>query len=393
MPEAFCPRCGYALEPQAACATCGGPATAFAPRPPVRGLGPSLAVAVAALPRGLGLLLRTPRTKRWLVPPFLLTSAAIVGLYLWAVRGIRRLAERVRPDEVELPAWGWIEDLSERWSWVRSAWGGVVAALEWLFEWGLAFLLGQPAQLLTAFLVGSLAVWYGASIVYEALAGPFLDEIQARVEARWFGEDPRAARERPRGLSSERAIRLFALGAFVAGAAGLGLHLVLGWSLLASLAALPLAILVPLLFDRGFGPWLAWFTRVEAGAAWAGVQGALLSFTILALALPLYFLPVVGYFLFALATGVATATSLLDIPLERRGWSLRARLRLLRRYAPAWIAFGVLAGLLLAVPLVGALLFVPTTSLGGLWMLVRLDKSGLHGASPPPDLAPAEPAP
>ena len=96
------------------------------------------------------------------------------------------------------------------------------------------------------------------------------------------------------------------------------------------------------------------------------------------LALPLYFVPAVGYFLFALVCGFATSVGLLDIPFERRGWPLGTRLRFLARHLPAWITFGVVAGLLLSIPVLGALLFVPASSLGGLWLLCRLDKRFLR---------------
>lgn len=383
-----CPRCGYAAPPAQPCPTCGEAASKNAPGPCVRGWA-GVPLALVALPRGLALLAGTPGTKRWLLPPFLLTSGLVVALFLWARRAIGRLAERARPDDLQLPEWAWVESLPESWSWVRSTYSALSGALEWLAGALVSFLLAQPFQLLTTFLVGSLVVWYGASIVYEALAGPFLDEVQARVEARWYGADPRAALERPEGLGSDAALRLLSLGV----AAGVGGALVLGlalglpawiWGL-----AFPVGLSLPLALDPGYGRWLAWFTRVELRALLAGLQGAAISLGILLLALPLYLVPVVGYFLYAAATGVATATSLLDIPLERRGWPFRARLRLLVRHAPTWIAFGVLSGLLLAVPLVGPLLFVPTTSLGGLWLLCRLDKSGLTEASVASGRAPA----
>ena len=45
------------------------------------------------------------------------------------------------------------------------------------------------------------------SIIYEALAGPFLDEMQGRLEERWFGHDPRATIERPTRLPAKLCAR------------------------------------------------------------------------------------------------------------------------------------------------------------------------------------------
>ena len=81
--------------------------------------------------------------------------------------------------------------------------------------------------------------------------------------------------------------------------------------------------------------------------------------------------------LFACVVGFATAISLLEIPCERRGWSLRQRLGFVKRHILPFTAFGVSAGFLLAIPVLGALLMVPAASIGGLWLLCRLDKAGL----------------
>jgi len=76
--------------------------------------------------------------------------------------------------------------------------------------------------------------------------------------------------------------------------------------------------------------------------------------------------------------GFATAIGLLDIPFERRGIRVRQRLRFVFRNLPAMLAFGIVAGLLLAVPVAGPILMVPSASIGGLWLLCRLDKEALR---------------
>ena len=58
------------------------------------------------------------------------------------------------------------------------------------------------------------------------------------------------------------------------------------------------------------------------------------------------------------------------------------RLRFILGNLPALVAFGVVAGFLLAVPILGPVLMVPSASIGGLWLLCRLDKAPL--VSPPP---------
>ena len=373
-----CPLCGYARPSLSRpCPICGGAPHHHLARPlagPLAGVG----VALVALPRGFMLLWSTPRAKRWLLPPLILTAACVVALFGWARFWVAELAQRIDPHSIELPEGRWLRDLPRGFLWLAATWHGLATGIEWLLGGLVAFLLGQPFQFLTVFLIGSLVAWYGASILFEALAGPFLDEIQARVERVWFGEDPRSRLERPAGLPAEETVQgLCALGA---GATALlllalawGTALAWPWIVLLS----PLGMIVPLLVNRRFGPWLFWFLKVEARAFRAGILGALLSGGILVVALPLYFVPVIGYFLYAIATGIATATSLLDIPLERRDWPMAARLCLLRRHVGAWITFGILAGLMLSMPLIGPLLFVPVTSLGGLWLLCRLDKAGL----------------
>ena len=81
------------------------------------------------------------------------------------------------------------------------------------------------------------------------------------------------------------------------------------------------------------------------------------------------------------AAGFSTAISLLDIPFSRRRWSLSQRLSFLLQNPLALVAFGSTASLLFLVPFIGPILMVPAASVGGLWLVVRLDKSRLRASA------------
>jgi len=373
-----CASCGYPA-PTHPCPHCAGappePSLAGAPRGPWRGVGAGL----VALPLGLRTLLATRGIKRWLVPPFLITLAVLVGVLVWGWRALRRFTASYVPDDFELepPDWDWLVGLSERWTFVGSAVGWLTSVAEWLLDHLHVFVANRALALVAYGLLGVLASWYVFSIVYEALAGPFLDEIHGRLERRWLGSDPRDALERPQGITSERALSL-TIGAGSAAAAAFVACLAVAaapWWL--GFALLPLPFVGLGLAQRRYGAWLAWMVTIEGRAAWASLQASVFTAVLLVLALPLYFVPAVGYFLFAAVAGLATSISLLDIPMERRGWPLSLRLAFLRRHLLPLTAFGAVTGLLLSVPVLGVLLVVPAASIGGLWLLCRLDKGRL----------------
>ena len=114
----------------------------------------------------------------------------------------------------------------------------------------------------------------------------------------------------------------------------------------------------------------------------------------LVFAFPLYFVfPPFGYILFAGVVGFATSVSLLDIPFERRRWSVRQRLSFVGRHLPAMIAFGAVSGFLLTIPLLGWALMVPGASVGGMWLLCRLEKGVMRGSAPALPRTPPPPPP
>jgi len=196
---------------------------------------------------------------------------------------------------------------------------------------GLAQAQARMAKLLAFLalgLVASLVFLWCFSVVYEAFCGPFLDSVQARIEARWFGRDPRAVLE-----------------------------------------------------DGGVPPRLSKRVLRELATWWTSIKASLLALLVLLFFLWVKFLPLVGVLLFAIIAGFATALTLLDIPFSRRRWTLRQRLAFLRSHLPEWISLGVASGLCFVVPIVGPLLGVPVASVGGLWLFVRLDKSGLRASA------------
>ena len=365
LPEArACPHCHH--DPDTP-----DPHTAPIPSGSPRGIGSAL----QALPRGLWLLATTRGAWRWLIPPFLLSMAAFVGLWTWTKRTFDHWLDASVPDDVRFERYRrGLEDLPGV---LESVAGWLLAGLELFAGAALALFTWSPLQWLGWFLIGSLVLWFAFSIVYEMLAGPFLDEIQARVERRWYGRDPRESLERPTDLSPARCLQLSILAAATVGAL-----FVAGWMAPLSsrwwtLLALPLGLFPWVALEPRFGTWLAWIARIETRAGWASLQATLVTATLIFLALPLYFVPIWGYPAFAVVTGFATSVGLLDIPFARRGWSRRQRWRFLRAHLLAITTFGVLAGLLLSIPVVGPLVLVPASSIGGLWLVRRLDKSML----------------
>lgn len=369
MSVAPCALCGYdtAETPGVPCPHCRGTAADPSLLLPRRGTWAGVLVGLAAVPRGLHYLAGTRGVKRWLLPPVLITFTAFALLFVWLWGLYGRLVE-------------WMSEQSGRELAIDPGW--LSEALEWLLKLRALFWLTNLASFLAFLALGAVAAFWAFSIVYEAVAGPFLDEIHARVEARWFGADPRNRLYRPTALSPRECATLSAF----AGGAGLGLTL--AWALLGAphawlaaplLLAAPFAVLA--LVRREYGRWLSWIVRLEGGTLWVSVKAASVAGLILVLGLPLKFVPGVGFLLFGLVAGFTTAVSLLDIPCERRRWSLRQRLAFLGHHLPAIASFGGVASLLFVVPLIGPILMVPAASVGGLWMIARLDKEFLRAGA------------
>jgi uncharacterized protein involved in cysteine biosynthesis len=379
-----CPLCGYdalrtgsgvpAGAAQAAILPAGAaicPHCALQPREPsLRAprarLRDGLLVGLYAVPQGLYYLASTSGVKRWLIPPLALTALAFAALFWWlwgVVQGWMAMLRESGGREIELdPAW-------------------VERAVRWLLGLKAFVWLAEASTLLVFLLVSSVAAFWAFSILYEAVSGPFLDEIHGRIEERWFGVDPRKALHRPTSLPT-RDCALWSAGAGVAAVVTIvGLWKLVPWPFwLALLAGLPLPFVLASLIQRQYGRWLVWVVRLEGGTLWVSVKAALVAGVILVLFFPLKFVPGIGYVLFGGVAGFTTAISLLDIPFERRQWSLSQRLAFLLRHAPAVVLYGVTSSLLFVLPLLGPILMVPAASVGGLWMITRLDKDFLRPA-------------
>ncbi len=149
------------------------------------------------------------------------------------------------------------------------------------------------------------------------------------------------------------------------------------WGWLAWLrAALPFFVAAAL--DREYGVWLGWVLRTEGHLLLVSLKASSIVAVLLVLFLPLRLVPLIGFWLYMALAGFCTALTLLDIPFSRRGWSLVTRLQFLLRNWAAMLAFGVVSSLVFLVPFLGPVVMVPAASIGGLWLLVRLDKDALR---------------
>ena len=356
-----CDTCGYD-SPLDDCPHCSARPGDSPIGSPESNLGKRIGLGLSALPKGFGLLLTTGGVKRFLVPPVLLTSLAFAYLFFHAwvlVEEVLDAANLNDPNALNLKE-GWIRD-----------------AAVWLIETGAVVIAGYTASFLTFLVLFALLSFYTFSILYEALAGPFLDQIQGRFEKRWFGEDPRDTIQRPDELSVTRCAVITTSQLIV------GALIFFLWetpSTWLKLLVIPLPLLVTALLHRSFGKWLMWVVRTEAGTLWVSVKAALFAGLALVLLSPLHFIPVVGSFLFGFLAGFPTAITLLDIPFSRRQWSTAQRIAFVRANFLPVTAFGAVCGLLFVIPVLGPLVMVPSASVGGLWLICRFDKSALRPA-------------
>jgi uncharacterized protein involved in cysteine biosynthesis len=292
-----------------------------------------------------------------------LLSFALVfwGLWHWIVPLVRHVQEGAVA-ELPLPE-GWWKD-----------------GLHWLLGTAVMKFLSSLASWVLFGVVSYLAASLTFSLVYEAISGPFLDEIHGRLEERWFGRNPRDAIQRPTDLSPGRCgwITVFAgAPALVALALWFTLDGPWAWALL--LIGVPAPFLLAARLVPEYGRWLVWVGRLEGGTLWVSLKAMAVAGMILVAFLPVQlFLPGVGSVFFAAAAGFTTALSLMDIPCSRRQWSLRQRVTFLIYHLPAVTTFGIVASLLFVIPVIGPILMVPAASAGGLWLICKLDKDCLR---------------
>ncbi|MAF65969.1 MAG: hypothetical protein CMJ84_09985 [Planctomycetes bacterium] len=316
-----------------------------------------------AVPTGLFFLATTSGIKRFLIPPFLLTLALFALLFWWSWGGLNALLDAAALQDIsslELEE-GWLQDVAT-----------------WLVEKQVVVWTARLSGWLVLVLTSSLVALYTFSVAYEALSGPFLDEIQGRLEERWFGRNPRNTIQRPTDLGVSRCIALSVGVCSVAVVAVAAWWTLSGATAWLALLAIPLAVTLAVLVEREYGVWLWWVLRVEGHTLWVSVKASLLALLVLLLFFWLKFIPVVGYILFVALAGFSTAITLLDIPFSRRQWSLEKRLQfMLHQFLPT-VAFGAVASLLFLIPVLGPILMVPAASIGGQWLICRLDKSSLR---------------
>lgn len=358
-----CPVCGY-HAPGEDCPHCHrAPAEiSLAARGP-RALG-GVRAGLQAVPRGMLFLLTTRGVKRFLLPPIALTLLAFALAFRWAWGALDGLLDSVRAgNDVSV-------DISI--DWLRST-------IEWILRAGVLVWLAQAAGVIVLLVVGMLVALWTFSIVYEACAGPFLDEIQGRIETRWFGADPVSAQRPALEISTARcAVLTTCVIAFAVAGVWAWWKLAFPWSWVALVAGVIAPVFALTRVEREYGRWLSWLVRREGAMLWTGLEASLLAGLLLLLCLPLKFIPFVGPVFFGVIAGFTTAVSLLDIPFSRRRWSLGLRARFLLANPGAVTSFGAIAGLLFIVPILGPLAMVPAASIGGQWLVCRLDKSRLR---------------
>ncbi len=361
-PVVPCPLCGY-HAPELACSACGQSSREPTLREPRGGHWREFRDGLRALPQGARALLATPRTKRLLVPPMLLTAAIFGAILVFLVRTLSRFFEAVAS-----------EDLAEL-GLSPGFWSDVV---EWLAGLHLVVAIAHAGSIVVLFAAFAIAGLWTFSIAYELVCGPFLDAIQARVEARWFGADPRVVLERPPGEDPAASARASAIAAAFSIASVVAFFWVDSTWAWGFLFAIPTAFFIAAQRVPDLASWSAWFARSQARALWTSVKASALAALILIAFVWLKFVPFVGLPLFAMVAGFATALTLLDIPFSRRNWSLNQRVGFLFQHLPAILALGVVTSLVFLIPFIGPLIGVPCASIGGQWLLCRVDKNALR---------------
>ena len=372
-----CPRCGYARLAPGPCAICesaSAPAARPLPSNPARGPA-ALTAGLLAFPRGVALLFGNRGIKRLMLPPFLITLLLFAGL-IWLAGHNLSAALDTALTTADGAA---VELTSLDAGWWRST-------LEWLLNdaWGAELLMGSSWLLFAVLAV--LLAWFTFSLVFELVAGPFLDEIHGLLETRWFGDDPRKARHRPTGLPAKTcAAWSWRLGAIGAALFVLALTQLSGWSLWFA----PVALAAPFLAaatpaglpgtqnGAEYAKWLRWVLADNSKALAAAGFVALFTLVLMVVALPLHLVPVVGSLAYSGIVGFATALGMLDLALERRDLKVAQRLEFAVHHLLPVAAFGAVTGAVFAIPIFGPMLAVPAASIGGLWLVCRLDKGFL----------------
>lgn len=314
---------------------------------------------------GLYLLMRTPRVKRWLLPPIFLTGVFFLTTFALAWSVIAEFFEAIAARDLAPLA-------LDAGLWDRAVHGFASSrAALWIAEGGtfVVFLV----------LFSFVALWT-FSIAYEFISGPFLDTIQGRIEERWFGADPRRALQPTPEISTSRAVWTTSICALVACACAVL------WFVGSSRGSRVWILLAPISFfvasrrDTHYGAWLARVVGTEARSLLVTLEASMFAAGLMIALVWVAFLPIVGFPVFAAIAGFATSITLLDIPFTRRRWSFRQRIRFVFGHFLPVLALGVATSFVFVVPVIGPIVGLPAASVGGLWLVCRLDKSALRDA-------------
>ncbi len=357
-----CPVCGY-HAPELSCPSCGLDPHEQTLKPWKRRIGSEVWDGLRALPQGARALLATRGTKRLLVPPLILTASVfgVVFYYVW--RWITEFFDAVKAQdfsELGLKPGFWLD------------------ALEWLGQLQVVLAIAHWGAILVLLAAFTLAGLWTFSVAYELISGPFLDTIQARVEKRWFGADPRLLLEEPPGPDPARSANASMIAVTISGTAIVAAFWIQpswSWWLMATA---PIAFVVANRLVPGTIAWTLWFAGTQVRALWTSIKASALAALFLVAFIWLKFVPIVGIVLFAMVAGFATALTLLDIPFSRRGWSVSQRLTFLGQHLPGVLALGIATSFVFIVPVFGPLIGVPCASLGGQWLLCRFDKNKMR---------------
>jgi uncharacterized protein involved in cysteine biosynthesis len=334
---------------------------------PPRGFGKWIA-GLQALPMGAWILLKTPRVKRWLVPAVFLTFVAFAFLLGLALSGAHGLVDDLRADDSA--------PLSQDAGWF-ARWMHAAAATDWIMG-----VVEGGAFILTIVVVALVALWT-FSIVYELIGGPFFDTIQGRIEARWFGRDPRESLDPRPEIAPSRAAWTTAACGVVVIAMVVAFFAWGSWLAWLLLLALPVPFLVAGRIQRNYGAWLARTVGTEARSLFVSVQASIISLLIMLALVWTLFIPFIGYPTFSAIAGFAASITLIDIPCSRRRWSLWQRLRFVFGNFGAVLLLGVATSFVFFVPILGPIVGIPCASIGGQWLLCRLDKTRLRPRNAP----------
>lgn len=378
-----CPRCGYPHSGPAACPVChyhphtegaSLPGASPLPRHPAKGVS-ALVAGAWAFPRGFLLFFSNAGVKRLMLPPLALTVLLFVGLIFATQSALSSWLDGALAAGTEARLT--LDSLDPGW-WRRS--------LEWLLNDGFGIELLRGGSWLLFIVLAMLLAWTTFSLVFELIAGPFLDEVHGQLEERWFGFDPRKLRNRPTELAAELCARLsWRLGLVGAGLSLVGFWLLHGlWLLLAfplflvpfALAAIP-GGLPGLRHGAEYAKWLRWVLGDNTRALGASATVAGVTLVLVVVFFPLNFVPPFGNLLYGGIVGMGTAIGMLDLPLERRDLTVRERLSFATHHLGPVTLFGVITGAVFSVPVLGPLIAIPSASIGALWLVCRLDKGFL----------------